>query len=83
MPSIEKLVATFQKNQRGVRFADALRVCIHFFGSPRTNGSHYVFKTTWKGDPRINIQNRQGYVAEYQVKQIVAAVTKWKEEHSD
>ena len=43
-------------NPKNVRFDDLLNFCIKYFGSPRTRGSHHIFKTPWKGDPRINLQ---------------------------
>jgi hypothetical protein len=33
-----------------------------------------VFKTPWPGDPRVNIQDRQGKAKPYQVKQVLAAI---------
>lgn len=81
MPSIEKLLEAFRANPRGVRFADAQRVCAHFFGEPRVKGSHHVFRTPWAGDPRVNIQNRNGFVVEYQVRQVLAAIARWEDEH--
>lgn len=47
MPSVEKLLEAFRENPRGVRFADAHRVCTRFFGEPRVKGS-----TTCSGLPR-------------------------------
>ena len=50
-----------RENPGGVRFADLCKVCDHFFGRARqTSGSHRVYKTPWIGDPRVNIQNKQG-----------------------
>lgn len=44
-----------------VRYSDLFKVCEHYFGKPRQNGtSHAVFKTTWTGDPRVNIQKDKG-----------------------
>lgn len=74
MPDIRELVVEMQRNQRGVRFRDAKRVCTFYFGAPRVHGSHHVFRMPWKDDPRINIQDRHGYVSPYQVKQILTAL---------
>lgn len=64
-------------NSRNVRYADLHRVCVHYFGSPRTSGgSHAVFKTPWPGDPRVNIQNDKGKAKLYQVRQVLAAIDK-------
>ena len=74
MPTIEKLVTEMRRNPRDVRFADIDKVCRFYFGAPRVHGSHHVFKTPWPGDPRINIQNRRGGVASYQVAQVLRAI---------
>jgi hypothetical protein len=33
-----------------------------------------VFKMPWAGDPRINLQNKNGKAKPYQVKQALAAI---------
>ena len=77
MTSISKLVAQFQQNSQNVRFADLVKVCNHYFGEPRQQGSsHCVYKTPWAGDPRVNIQNKNGKAKPYQVKQILSAIEK-------
>ena len=72
--SIEKIVQEMRVNRNDVRFSECLKVCIYYFSKYRINGSHYIFKTPWEGEPRINIQDRKGYVAPYQVKQVLEAV---------
>ena len=61
-----------------IRFADLYAVCVHYFGEPRSRGtSHVVFKTTWAGDPRVNIQKGKGGKAKpYQVRQVLKAIDK-------
>jgi hypothetical protein len=60
-----------------VHFGDLCRVCQHYFGKPRNSGtSHFIFKTPWQGDPRINIQNDKGKAKPYQVRQVLAAIAK-------
>jgi len=41
--------------------------------------SHCVYKTPWHGDPRINIQNKNGKAKAYQVKQVLDAISKIEE----
>ncbi len=54
---------------------DVERVCRHFFGEPRrASGSHRAFRTPWRGDPRVNIQNDHGSVKTYQVRQVIDAI---------
>ena len=43
-------------NPYNVKFNDLIKICTKYFGLPRIKGSHHIFKTPWKGDPRINIQ---------------------------
>lgn len=59
-----------------VTYADLYKVCEEHFGEPRqTSGSHAVFKTPWRGDPRVNIQQgKSGKAKAYQVQQVVAAI---------
>lgn len=76
MEAIEKLVSEMRANPRGVKFADLRKVCDHYFGEPRTKGSHRIYKTPWPGDPRINIQNDNGKAKAYQVKQVLQAIGK-------
>ena len=60
-----------------IRFADLYKVCEHYFGKPRNSGSsHYIFKTPWPGDPRINIQNERGNAKKYQVRQVLSALAR-------
>ena len=74
--SVDEILAEMRANPAGVRFADACKVAIHYFGQPRQNGtSHKVWKMPWPGDPRINMQAGDGGKAKpYQVRQAVAAI---------
>lgn len=77
MAKISKLLIQFQQNPKEVRFTDLVKVCNHFFGEPRQQGSsHCVYKTPWSGDPRVNIQNKNGLAKPYQVKQVLLAIQK-------
>lgn len=68
-----------RRNPKGVRFADLRKVCDHYFGKPRQSGSsHCVYKTPWRGDPRVNIQSSKGAAKAYQVRQVLAAI-EWLE----
>ena len=52
-------------------------------GSPRQSGtSHRVYRTPWAGDPRVNIQENRGMAKPYQVRQVLAAISKLEEEDS-
>ena len=72
---IEKTVDDMRRNPVGVRFSELCRVCAHYFGEPRQKGtSHRIYKTPWKGDPRVNIQNAKGKAKAYQVQQVLRAI---------
>nr|WP_275065257.1 toxin HicA [Bartonella sp. CM31XJBT] len=79
---VEKIISLMQASPRNIKFSDLLAVCVHFFGEPRNSGtSHFVFKTPWLGDPRVNIQKDSGNKAKaYQVKQVLQAIERIKHE---
>ena len=67
----------------GVRFADLAKVCEHYFGEPRQQGtSHRVYRMPWQGDPRVNIQDDHGKAKPYQVRQVLTAIEKLEGERS-
>lgn len=77
MDSISKILKGMRTNPNGVTFNELKKVCEHFFGPPRQNGSsHCVFKTPWPGDPRVNIQDKKGKAKPYQVRQVRQAIDK-------
>jgi hypothetical protein len=81
---IQKLVAQFQKNPNNVNFSDLVKVCDYYFGESRQQGtSHRVYKTPWQGDPRVNIQEKNGKAKVYQVKQVLSAIVKIEEMNHD
>ncbi len=75
MADIKKAVDEMRRNPAGVRFSELCRVCAHYFGEPRQKGtSHRIYKTPWKGDPRVNVQNAKGKAKAYQVRQVLRAI---------
>ena len=69
-------------NPQNVKFPELAKVCDSVFGKARQSGtSHRVYKTPWQGDPRVNIQNSKGKAKPYQVKQVLKAIEKMKEEN--
>ena len=77
MSDIEEILAQMVRNPKDIRFGDLSKVCDHYFGKPRqSGGSHMVYKTPWPGDPRVNIQAKQGKARAYQVRQILKAIEK-------
>jgi hypothetical protein len=81
--TVEQVIVQMKQNPQKVRFVDLCLVCEHYFGKPRENGtSHVVYKTHWTGDPRVNIQNDKGMAKKYQVKQVLEAIERLKNENA-
>lgn len=74
MGSIEKIIQQLMRNPKDVKFAALCKVCDYYFGEARQKGSHFIYKTPWRGDPRINIQNDEGKAKAYQVRQVLRAI---------
>lgn len=80
----EKILAQMQSAPQNVRYTELVSICQRYFGPARQTGtSHAVFKTPWQGDPRVNIQNKNGYAKPYQVKQVLHAINKLKGQTND
>lgn len=78
------IIAAMRRNPRGIKFDDLCKVCHFYFGAPRnTHSSHYVYKTPWAGDPRVNIQNDNGMAKPYQVRQVLKAIDRLLEEREN
>jgi len=44
---------------------------------PRQSGtSRRVYRTPWRGDPRVNIQNDKGKAKPYRVRQVIKVIEK-------
>ncbi len=75
MARVEKIVSEMRRTLKGVRYQDLCKVCDFYFGDARQKGgSHRIYKTPWRGDPRVNIQNHQGMAKAYQVRQVLRAI---------
>lgn len=79
---VEKIIHLMKTSPKNVKFSDLLAVCVYFFGEARNNGtSHFVFKTPWFGDPRVNIQKGPSNKAKaYQIKQVLQAIERMEHE---
>lgn len=82
MASIEKIEARARTSPANMSFQDIKKLCDHYFGPPRNgSGSHNaIYKMSWPGDPRVNIQNKDGKAKPYQVKQVVSAIDRTKQD---
>ena len=75
MATVEEILRRMRRSPEGVRFKDLGKVCDTYFGEPRQSStSHRVYRTPWKGDPRVNIQNDRGTAKTYPVKQVLKAI---------
>ena len=77
MANLDDIIQGMKENPKGVRFVELCKVCDKYFGKARQSGSsHRVYRTPWRGDPRVNIQNSKGKAKAYQVKQVLKALDK-------
>jgi hypothetical protein len=84
MSDIDDLVQELRSRPQSIRFNDLVKVCNHYFGEPRQKGtSHKVYKTPWAGDPRVNIQDKNGKAKPYQVRQVLKAIERLQKERND
>ena len=82
MSRIADTIDEMKTNPANIRFTDLCKVCDYYFGKHRQRGSsHRIYKTPWKADPRINIQNNKGKAKVYQVKQVLIALDKLEENY--
>ena len=83
MASADDILDPMGRQPKGIRFAELCRVCDEFFGSARQrSSSHRIYRTPWHGDPRVNIQNAKGMAKAYQVRQVLRAIERLRDEHS-
>lgn len=80
--SLDEALQALEGSKAPMRFRELLALCGQFFGEARIRGSHHIFKMPWPGDPRINLQEDDGYAKPYQVQQVLRALKKLKE-HQD
>ncbi|MCB9480615.1 MAG: toxin HicA [Desulfobacteraceae bacterium] len=84
MKNIEQKLKQFKNNPKDVKFSELCNICDFYFGEPRQSGSsHRVYKTPWRGDPRVNIQNFKGKAKAYQVKQVLNAIERLEVENAN
>ncbi len=75
MSKIQEILGQMREHPKNLKYNDLCKVCDFYFGEARQSGSsHRVYRTPWKGDPRVNIQNANGMSKTYQVKQVLQAV---------
>lgn len=81
MDSIGDVIKQLERSLSNVRFADLCKICDYYFGEARKKStSHCVYKMPWQGDPRVNIQEKNGKAKEYQVRQVIKALKRLEAE---
>ena len=81
MDSIGAIVKQLARSPSNIRFADLCKICDYYFGEARQkSSSHCVYKMPWQGDPRVNIQEKNGKGKEYQVRQVIKALKRMEAE---
>ena len=79
---ISSTITELSANPKGMKFARLVWICDCFFGEARQRAtSHRVYTMPWKGDPRVNIQSKNGMAKDYQVRQVIKALTKRRDEY--
>lgn len=72
IPGIVKRLTT---NPKSVRFSELRKVCEHYFGAARQEGtSHIKFKTGLKDPALVNIQADGNMAKPYQCRQVAKAI---------
>ena len=72
---IDVVIKKLERSPSNIRFSYLCKVCDYYFGEARQkSSSHRIYKTPWQGDPRINIQEKNGKTKDYQVKQVIKAL---------
>lgn len=75
MDSTEDVIKELERSPSNVKFSDLCKICDYYFGEARQKGSsHRVYKTPWQGDPRVNIQEKNGKGKAYQVRHVIQAL---------
>lgn len=75
--SINDIVGKMKRAPTNIRFSELEKVCDHYFENRNSRKtSHRTYKTTWLGDPRVNIQDANGKAKPYQVAQVLQAIEK-------
>jgi hypothetical protein len=84
MPDVETIVEHMRKNPQNILYRDLCKVCDHYFGKARQqSSSHRIYKTSWQGDPRVNIQKDGNKAKAYQVRQVLKAIEKLEDDANE
>ena len=84
MDSTDDVIKQLKRSTSNVRFATLCKICDYYFGEARQKGSsHRIYKTPWRDDPFINIQEKDGKGKDYQVKQVIKAIKRLEIENGN
>lgn len=81
MDSIDDVIKFLKRSLSNVNFPDLCKICDYYFGEARQkSSSHCIYKMPWQGDPRVNIQEKNGKGKDYQVRQVIKALKRLEAE---
>ena len=84
MDSIRDVIKQLERSPHNIGFVEVCSICDYYFGKPRQEStSHRVYKMPWIGDPRVNIQEKNGKGKAYQVRQVIKALKRLEMEHGN
>lgn len=84
MDSINDVIKKLEKSPGDIKFAELCKICDYYFGVARQKGSsHRIYQTPWKGDPMVNIQEKDGKGKAYQVRQVIQALKRLEIENGN
>lgn len=84
MDSIDEIIKELERSPSDIRFNRLCKICDYYFGEARQKGSsHRIYKTPWRGDPRVNIQEENGKAKAYQVRQVIKALKRLEMENGN
>lgn len=80
---IDEASKELAQKEKSLNFNRLKGICESFFGTPRINGSHYIFATGLDDPPTVNIQSHKGKAKPYQVRQVRQVLEKLREGDDD
>lgn len=70
-------------SRTNVRFKRLVTICTALLGEPRIHGDHYIFRTGWRNNPILSLQEAEGGKAKpYQVDQVIRCIERLKDERA-
>ena len=77
---LDAVIRALRNNPAGVLPGVSQVLRLFLWGASSAGSSHRVYRTPWHGDPRVNIQSDRGMAKAYQVRQVIRALEKLRDE---